>query len=305
MSKANDSDTRADEPTTEIPCIEMPVEPGIAISTQFAALTDTGLVRDHNEDDFLVMANLGVFLVADGMGGHNAGSLASEICVETVRAFFEGRSDTSDLAEECHSPIAEPSLGEALIRANRAILDKSHSSSEFAGMGTTAVGFRVTGNKISLAHAGDSRAYLFREGMFEQLTSDHSLGNFLRQLGREDEAVMAEQTMSNVIMRALGLEPEIEIETSYLYVQPGDRLILCSDGLSDMVADEEIRMALLARRFSRDEVVKNLVEQALEAGGRDNITVVLVDIQSEDFVEEEAANGGTLSLSPDVFEEGS
>jgi protein phosphatase len=283
----------------------MPVEPGVQVSTQFAALTDRGLVRDHNEDNFLVMAESDVYLVADGMGGHNAGSLASEICVETVREFFNAQADDVDVEEECATRVAEPSLAEALIRSNRAILDKSHSAAEFSGMGTTAVGFRLIGNKVSIAHAGDSRAYLFREGMFEQLTSDHSLGNFLRQLGRESEAIMAEQTMSNVIMRALGLEPEIEIESSYLYVQPGDRLLLCSDGLSDMVGDEEIRRALLSRRFSRDELVQHLLDQALDAGGRDNITILLVDIVDEEASEEseEADSGGTLKLSPDVVEE--
>lgn len=282
MSRANNNNSSSGDTTTEMPCIDMPVEAGISVRAEFAARTDTGLVREHNEDDFIVLPDEEVFVVADGMGGHNAGSLASEICVETVRNFFAEHASDIEVEEECAAPVAEPSLAEALIRANRAILDKSHSAAEFSGMGTTAVGCRLIGNKVSLAHAGDSRGYLFREGAFDQLTNDHSLGNFLRQLGRESEALMAEQTMSNVIMRALGLEPEVEIETSYLYVQPGDRLLFCSDGLSDMVSDEVMRRTLMMRETSLDDLVQQLLDLALDGGGRDNTTIILIDILDAD-----------------------
>jgi protein phosphatase len=145
-------------------------------------------------------------------------------------------------------------------------------------MGTTAVGIRIIENRVAVSHAGDSRCYLWREGELAQVTVDHSLSNFLLALGREIEARYAEQTMSNVIMRALGLEPEVAVDTKEFLVQAGDRLLLCSDGLSDLVSDEVISAKLGEYGTPLDDIVSYLVDRALDAGGRDNITVLVAEI---------------------------
>lgn len=269
--------------TSEHPAVTLASTGAAPLALRYAVRTDTGLVRDHNEDDFLVMPELNVYLVADGMGGHNAGSVASRICVESVENFFQDRLSAGALSENAErfeddviSP--DPLLSEALLLANEEIFDAAAGNPSLAGMGTTVVGVRLTEDLLTVCHAGDSRAYLFRNGDLRQLTSDHSLGNFLRALGREGEARMAESTMSNVIMRALGLEPDVEIEANLVSVRVGDRVLLCSDGLSDLVSHDDVSAVLMDPSFKRWEAAERLVELALDEGGRDNITVMLVDI---------------------------
>lgn len=265
--------------TSEHPSVVLAKTGGVPLALRYAVRTDTGLVRDHNEDDFLVLPELGVYLVADGMGGHNAGSVASRICIETVDEYFSQLPDDADediFEDDIVGPDAR--LTEALILANRAIFDAASKNPELAGMGTTVVGVLQKQDILSVCHAGDSRVYLFRNGDLRQLTLDHSLGNFLRALGREGEARLAENTMSNVIMRALGLEPMVEIESSMVTIRVGDRLLLCSDGLSDLVSDDRISAVLMDPDLKRWEATERLVELALDEGGRDNITALLVDV---------------------------
>ncbi len=251
------------------------------LMVKHAVLTHTGLLREANEDDFVAVPEHGVYLVADGMGGHVAGQLASEICVQTIATYFEGQSKDESLVDaDGYTALSSEALelAEALLLANKRIYDRAASNPQLTGMGTTAVGIRITENRVAVSHAGDSRCYLWREGELAQVTVDHSLSNFLLALGREIEARYAEQTMSNVIMRALGLEPEVAVDTKEFLVQAGDRLLLCSDGLSDLVSDEVIGAKLGEYRESLDDVVSYLVDRALDAGGRDNITVLVAEI---------------------------
>jgi protein phosphatase len=252
-----------------------------ALTVEHAVLTHTGLLREANEDDFVAVPEHGVYLVADGMGGHVAGQLASEICVQTIASYFGKQSEEESLvdADGYTSLSAEAlELAEALLLANQRIFERAAANPELTGMGTTAVGIRIIENRVAVSHAGDSRCYLWREGELAQVTVDHSLSNFLLALGREIEARYAEQTMSNVIMRALGLEPEVAVDTKEFLVQAGDRLLLCSDGLSDLVSDEVISAKLGEYGTPLDDIVSYLVDRALDAGGRDNITVLVAEI---------------------------
>lgn len=279
-------------------------------SVKCTAATHVGLVRDHNEDDYAILDELGVFVVADGMGGHNAGKVASGICVSAIRQFFQSErvainpDDTSPgnrLSEESRE------LVESLKTANRAIFEASLREREYAGMGTTAVGLRVFDDRIAVAHAGDSRCYMARDGRMAQVTIDHSLVNFLYDLNREFEAQVAEMHMSNVIMRAVGLEPDAQIDVVEFIVRHGDRLMVCSDGLSDLVPDERIAEVLYDTSIDAAQAVEILIADALEAGGRDNVTVMIVDVADgldadttrRDVSETQALPVAELSLTAD------
>ncbi len=249
-----------------------------------AVVTDKGLVREANEDDCLVAANNGLFVVADGMGGHVAGKVASELCVRTVSDYFEGKTERGQhLQPGEYNALSQHALelAESLLLANRNIYDESVTNRKLTGMGTTAVAVRIVGNRVAVAHAGDSRCYLFRDRNLNQITVDHSLSNFLLALGREIEARYAEQTMSNVIMRALGLEPDVAVDTKEFTAHPGDRLLLCSDGLSDLVPDAVLAQALLDPGRRPEVITEELLQHALDGGGRDNVTVLVVDILDE------------------------
>lgn len=294
--------------TCKLPVVDVEEADAADFIIQHAVRTDTGLVRDHNEDDFLVVANEGIYLVADGMGGHKAGAVASQICIDTVEAYFaELRRQRDVLADEPEKlanehPVPEADFPASLMAANKAIYDASASNTALAGMGTTAVGVRIRGNEMTICHAGDSRAYLFRHGDLRQLTTDHSLSNFLRALGRDGEARLAEETMSNVIMRALGLEPTVEIERSAMLIEPGDRFLLCSDGLSDLVAPDAISRILLDPDLKRWQTVEMLVEHALDGGGHDNITAMIVDVYAkgmEPLDDDPAHESGKEDVRPD------
>jgi serine/threonine protein phosphatase PrpC len=242
-----------------------------------AVRTHTGLVRDHNEDDYLIREDHGLYLVADGMGGHAAGKVASKICVDTCEKYFNEAIGTSYDGTNGLSPAAAE-LENSLRSSNRAIFDASTRDPALAGMGTTAVGLRISSNMVTVCHAGDSRCYLLREGRFRQVTVDHSLSNFLLAMGRELEARLAEATMSNVIMRALGLEPDVIIDTQEFQLRSGDRMMLCSDGLSDLVASARLERMLTDPSLDRESLAEALIQAALDAGGRDNITVLIVDV---------------------------
>lgn len=287
--------------TSEHPTVTLARLDGVKVVLRHAVRTDTGLVRDHNEDDFIALPDCGVYLVADGMGGHNAGSVASRLCIEAVDEYFlalgagafdESGDAPTDERFEDDSPTPDPHLAHAMLAANEAIFRASMSDSALTGMGTTVVGVRLVDHQLTVCHAGDSRAYLYRNGDLRRLTLDHSLGNFLRALGRDAEARLAESTMSNVIMRALGLEPHVDIETSVVDVQPGDRIMLCSDGLSDLVPEDAISRVLSDLQMKRWEATEKLVELALDQGGRDNITVMIVDAYADGFapVDDDPAN---------------
>ncbi len=233
--------------------------------------TDTGRQRRENEDSAYVRAP--VFVVADGMGGAQAGEVASRMAIET---FEQGLPE---------SGAAEPRLVELVRDANQRIYDRSRAERGRAGMGTTLTAASLTDGHLAIAHVGDSRAYLLRADRLIRLTQDHSLVDELVRQGKLTEEQAAEHPQRSIITRALGPEPEVEVDTFSYEIEAGDILLLCSDGLTSMVSED--RMAeIIVGSSGLQEAADHLIDEANAAGGRDNITVVLcrfgeVDAQAD------------------------
>jgi PPM family protein phosphatase len=234
--------------------------------TEQAHLSDTGRQRTANEDSFFAAGD--VYAVADGMGGAQAGEVASKIAAESIAP--DERGDASP--EAFLRSIAE--------EANRRIHALSEEDSSRSGMGTTFTAALVEGDEVSLGHVGDSRAYVFRDGELRLLTSDHSLVEELRRQGRLTPEQAEDHPQRSIITRALGPEPEVEVDTMTFRARPGDVYLLCSDGLTTMVKDERIT-EILASAGTLDEAARRLVEAANAAGGRDNVTVVAFRVDDE------------------------
>jgi PPM family protein phosphatase len=229
--------------------------------------TDTGRQRRDNEDS--AYARAPVFVVADGMGGAQAGEVASKIAIET---FEQGLPDGENPEER---------LAQRVREANREIYARSRAEHESAGMGTTLTAAYLDDTSVAIAHVGDSRAYLFRDGTLQRLTRDHSLVDELVRHGKLTEAQAAEHPQRSIITRALGPEPEVEVDTWTYPARPGDVLLLCSDGLTSMIS-EGLVTEILASHETLDLAADALIRQANEAGGRDNITVVLFRVEEVD-----------------------
>lgn len=225
------------------------------------AATDVGLVREHNEDAYLTDPPL--FAVADGLGGHQGGEVASRVALETLQEAHRRDGDDLDLVE-------------AVRRANRAVVERAREDPALAGMGTTLTIVRVEGDRFSLAHVGDSRAYLLREDDLSLLTEDHTLVHRMVLEGRLTEAQAEVHPQRSVLTRALGVEEEIAVDVGVHDLRPGDRILLCSDGLTAMVRDSSIR-EILAAREDPQAAAEALVDAANTAGGVDNTTVVVLD----------------------------
>jgi protein phosphatase len=232
-----------------------------------AARTDVGRRRSVNEDCFALVADLGLYLVADGMGGHTAGQLASRLATAgTIQALRQISSAEASLTEKLRYCIAG---------ANRQIYDTAVAKPDLAGMGTTLVALLASGGQLALAHVGDSRAYRVRSGAIRQLTDDHSVvGELLRR--QEISSLAAkEHPQRHVLTRALGVRRLVEADLIELTPVSGDVVVLCSDGLTGHVSDDEIARCVTAE--SRPEVAcETLVALANERGGEDNITVALI-----------------------------
>ena len=226
--------------------------------------TDTGRQRRGNEDNYFARAPL--FVVADGMGGAQAGEVASKIAVE---AFEQGLPDDG-------SP--EERLARRVQDANRLIYERSVTEHEQAGMGTTLTAALLAEEQLAIAHVGDSRAYLFRDGALQRLTSDHSLVGELVRQGKLTEEQAEEHPQRSIITRALGPEPTVEVDTWTYPVRAGDVLLLCSDGLTSMITEERIADVLNTSADLR-LAADRLIDEANAAGGRDNITVVLFRLE--------------------------
>ncbi len=247
----------------------------------FASLTDTGRVRDHNEDSIGSDPDLGLMVLADGMGGYNAGEVASGIAVQIVSELAtEGanREERDDI--DPHSGMMRQSivLRDAVYRANKIIYQTAQSQTHCEGMGTTIVACMFYDNKVSIAHVGDSRAYRVRSGKFEQLTMDHSLLQELVDRGFYSAEEAQRSTNRNYVTRALGVEPTVEVEVREFDVLRDDVYLLCSDGLPDMVEDEDIHLTINTFNASLDVVGQQLVDLANDHGGRDNVSVMLAQV---------------------------
>jgi len=247
----------------------------------FAEMSDTGRVRDHNEDAIGSDGEIGLMVLADGMGGYNAGEVASGIAVQIVTELAieaAAREDRADI--DAHSGLMRQSiiLRDAVYRANKIIFQTAQSQTHCEGMGTTIVACMFFDNKVSIAHVGDSRAYRLRGGLFEQVTLDHSLLQELVDRGFYSAEEAQRSTNRNYVTRALGVEPTVEVEVHEHEVLPDDLYLLCSDGLSDMVEDEDIHLTISTFNASLDVVSQQLVELANNQGGRDNISVMLAQV---------------------------
>jgi serine/threonine protein phosphatase PrpC len=248
---------------------------------EFAEITDTGRVRDHNEDAIGSDADIGLMVLADGMGGYNAGEVASGIAVQIVSELASEGANRENRDEiDAHSGLMRQSivLRDAVYRANKIIFQTAQSQTHCEGMGTTIVACMFYDNKVSIAHVGDSRAYRLRAGELEQLTLDHSLLQELVDRGFYSVEEAQRSTNRNYVTRALGVEPAVEVEVHEHEVLPEDVYLLCSDGLPDMVEDEDIRLTISSINANLDNVGKQLIELANDHGGRDNVSVQLAQV---------------------------
>jgi PPM family protein phosphatase len=233
-----------------------------------AVRTDTGRQRNANEDSLFVDAPL--FVVADGMGGAQAGEVASRAAAESF-------------AQNLPPGPPERLLEETIAGANRTIHELARKDPSLAGMGTTTTAALVDldGEEVAIGHVGDSRAYRLRGGKFEQLTRDHSLVEEMRRKGQLTDAQAEDHPQRSIITRALGPEPEVDVDLQTVPAQAGDVFLICSDGLTTMLADAKIAH-ILSRATSLQSAVRALVDEANRAGGRDNITVVLFRLEDAD-----------------------
>jgi protein phosphatase len=266
---------------------------------KFAELTNTGMVREHNEDAIGLDGDMGLLVLADGMGGYTAGEVASGIAVQTITDLaMEGatREERNDV--DPHTGLMRQTivLRDAVARANKIIFQTAQSQTHCEGMGTTLVAAMFYDNKISIAHVGDSRAYRLRNEQFEQLTMDHSLLQELVDRGFYSEEEAQRSTNRNYVTRALGVEPTVEVEVQEYEVLPDDIYLLCSDGLPDMVEDEDIHLTISTFNASLDVVGEQLVQLANEHGGRDNVSVQLAQVM-DSF----AAKKGLLAKLSGLF----
>ncbi len=246
-----------------------------------AEITDVGKVRDHNEDAIGSNSDIGLMVLADGMGGYNAGEVASGIAVQTITELAaEGadREERNDIDASSGFMRQTIVLRDAIARANKIIFQTAQSQTHCEGMGTTLVAAMFYDNRVSIAHVGDSRAYRLRGGKFEQLTMDHSLLQELVDRGFYSEEEAQRSTNRNYVTRALGVEPSVDVEVQEFEVLPGDIYLLCSDGLPDMVEDEDIHLTIRTFNASLDVVGQQLVQLTNDHGGRDNVSIMLAQI---------------------------
>ena len=243
-------------------------ETRLAVCFDAAAATDAGRSRGHNEDNWCLAPDLGLLALADGMGGYNAGEVASSLAIDSLVGYLraevaaDGAADPLDL------------LARGIGAANASILAAAARRPECLGMGTTMAAAWMLGSRLYYAHVGDSRIYLVRGDRLARLTRDHSVGQAMIDAGMSEAASTRRGALRGVLTRALGVEPSVEPTFGELALEPGDTLLLCTDGLTDLVADAGIARLLLAHP-GPSERAKALVAAALDAGGYDNVTVIV------------------------------
>lgn len=241
-----------------------------------AGLTDIGKVRSINQDSFHVMGDKNIYIVADGMGGHAAGDQASRIAVKTITEILSTYDFTGseDSPEEDFGMSIEELIRYALQEANEQILLASLSNQHLQGMGTTAIVAVEHRGSLFVGHVGDSRTYLVRNQQLSQITEDHSVVQQLVKAGAISEEEAQVHPYKNVITRCLGMQANVEPDTLELVLQAGDKILMCSDGLSNMVSDQQMEEML--NTHEPEEACRKLIDMANENGGTDNITVVLL-----------------------------
>jgi protein phosphatase len=248
---------------------------------EIASCTDPGMVRSHNEDSIATDPGHGLVVLADGMGGYNAGEVASgmatAVIVNEMRQILAS-TQPNQIDPRTNQPMAARLVREQVLRANSSIYQAAQTQPQYAGMGTTLVVALFYDNRVLVAHLGDSRLYMLRDSELRQVTRDHSL----LQEQIDSGLLTAEQAKNaqhkNLVTKALGIDPSVEPEIHEYPTRPGDLYLLCSDGLCDMVEDEQIRGALLALGGNLKLAAQQLVQMANDNGGRDNVSVILVRV---------------------------
>lgn len=243
-----------------------------------SGLTDVGKKRSHNEDTFLVLESENLFMVADGMGGHASGEVASKLAVETMKEFFIATSADPEATwpykMDKNMGYEENRLVTGIKLANRRIYEASHQDARFRGMGTTLVVLFASREGCLVGHVGDSRLYRLRDGKLDQLTEDHSLLNDYKKMKTMTEEEIAEFPHKNVIVRALGMKESVKVDTMIDAPKSGDVYLLCTDGLSGPVSDDTIAEVANSNSDLKAAAQK-LIDTANENGGPDNVTVVI------------------------------
>lgn len=245
---------------------------------EVAGTTHVGMKRNHNEDCYLLLPEESLFCVADGMGGHSSGEIASKIAIDEIADFFRvtGRDQEATWPYKMDKSrnYDENRVATGIKLANMRIFERASADAKYRGMGTTIVTVHYTPHAVYVAHVGDSRVYIYRAGQLRQVTEDHSLLNdYLKAKKLTPEEIEA-FPHKNVIVRALGMKDTVQVDMNRFEPQEGDVFLLCSDGLSGMVSDA-ILQDTLARQPSLDTACNQLIEAANEAGGNDNVTCIL------------------------------
>jgi protein phosphatase len=252
---------------------------------EIASCTDPGIVRSHNEDSIAADAAKGLVVLADGMGGYNAGEVASGMATTVITTELQHLLDETPaykLEPASGRPYAEKLLQDQIAKANTSIYQAAQSQPQYSGMGTTLVAAVFYDNKVSVAHIGDSRLYRLRGEKFEQLTRDHSLLQEQIDSGMITPEQAKFSQNKNLVTRALGIDPTVEPELHVYPTELGDIYLLCSDGLNDMVSDVDIGMTLQTLSANLRLAAQQLVQMANDNGGRDNVSVILVRV-ARDF----------------------
>ncbi|MDH5513036.1 MAG: Stp1/IreP family PP2C-type Ser/Thr phosphatase [Gammaproteobacteria bacterium] len=246
---------------------------------QIFGLTDSGRMRDQNEDQIAMAPEAGLVIVADGMGGHRAGEVASRLAVETIMRHVV--NTLSELGPADNSGIEVAMVRDAIQQANQAIYAHARANPEYEGMGSTIVVGLFYGDKLCVGHVGDSRLYRFRDTILEQVTEDHSVVQELVSRGLVTAEEARVSISKNLVTRALGIDPAVEADISEHDVYDDDVYLLCSDGINDVLADGDIEMMLTEHGRNLETTVKTMVNTANERGGPDNISIILVRVRGE------------------------
>jgi serine/threonine protein phosphatase PrpC len=268
-------------------------------------ITDVGQKRQNNEDNFLINDEVNLYVVADGMGGHVGGEFASQIAVTTIEEVIQNvevdpeatRPDWGALGSSV--AISGEKLKYAIRLAGKRIFDRTNDEPELRGMGTTTVAMLFDHNRVFLAHVGDSRAYLVRAGTVAQVTEDHSLVNEQIRLGLITREAARNHKLKNIITRSVGYQEDVEIDTIVRPVEKGDRFVLCSDGLSNLVEEAEI-LEIVGANISAESAAQKLIDLANARGGDDNITLIIAQVDELDAEPEHSSEGtgtGTANIT--------
>ncbi len=243
-----------------------------------AGYTDTGIRRAHNEDTIGFNQNLGIAVLADGMGGHNAGEIASSMAVEMVLSNLQNLHNRETSVPITSSQLLEY-VSNTISHSNSMIFNAAETTDGHKGMGTTLIAAVIKDSRIYAGHVGDSRLYLFRDRALSRITKDHSLVQDLIDKGFYTEVEARKASVGHIVTRALGTKAEVDVDTFEYEIEPNDLFLLCSDGLSDMVPDWSIEETLAERDNDLDRKAKKLVDMANRNGGKDNISVILMQVQ--------------------------